>query len=191
MRINWRNPKFLKSAFSEGDFIKSKFPVFTFCGRSNVGKSSLLNMLMLNRKMAKISSTPGKTISINYFLVDGKIILADLPGYGYAKRPKKEIDRWKLLMESFFTGQEGIKENFILIDARRGLAELDLIMVDWLKSLHQEFSFVFTKTDKMKIQEALKGARDVKAVFGKEVILTSAKKGIGRKELTNHIEKKI
>jgi len=189
--VNWRNPKFLKSAFSEEDFIKSESPVFTFCGRSNVGKSSLLNMLMLNRKMAKISSTPGKTISVNYFLVDGKIILADLPGYGYAKRPKKEIDRWKLLMESFFTRQEGLKENFILIDARRGLAELDLIMADWLKSLHQEFFFIFTKTDKVKIQEALKRARDIESVFGKEVILTSAKKGIGRKELTNHIEKKI
>jgi len=182
--------EFLKSAFKREDFLNVPYPVFTFCGRSNVGKSSLINMLTLNRKMARTSAIPGKTISVNYFLVDGKILLADLPGYGYAKRAKKEKERWKRLMEDFFVEQKGIEENFILVDSRVGLTELDLIMVDWLKFLKQEFAFILTKADKVKISQARKLAGEIESRFGKEVILTSAKKREGRRELINHIEKK-
>ncbi len=191
MKVNWRKVEFLKSAFRKEDFLNAPYPVFTFCGRSNVGKSSLINMLTLNRKMARTSATPGKTISVNYFLVDGKILLADLPGYGYAKRSKKEKERWKRLMEDFFVEQKGIKENFILVDSRIGLTELDLIMVDWLKFLKQEFAFILTKTDKIKISRARELAREIESQFGKSVILTSAKKREGRRELINHIEKKV
>jgi len=191
LKVNWRKVEFLKSAFRKEDFLNAPYPVFTFCGRSNVGKSSLINMLTLNRKMARTSATPGKTISVNYFLVDGKILLADLPGYGYAKRSKKEKERWKRLMEDFFVEQKGIKENFILVDSRIGLTELDLIMVDWLKFLKQEFAFILTKTDKIKISRARELAREIESQFGKSVILTSAKKREGRRELINHIEKKV
>jgi len=191
LRTNWRKVRFLKSAFKKEDFLLTPYPSFTFCGRSNVGKSSLVNMITLNSKIARTSSTPGKTISVNYFLVDDRVLLIDLPGYGYAKRPKKEKQRWRKLMEDFFKNQPGIIENFVLIDSKVGITELDLMLIDWLKFLKLSFAFILTKIDKVKSFQARELAQKLGEEFATEVILTSARKREGRRELINYIEKKI
>ncbi len=186
---DWKKVKFLKSAYSRRDFLYFPYPVFTFCGRSNVGKSSLINLLVWNRKAAKVSSRPGKTASVNYFLVDGSLVLVDLPGYGFARRSKQEKQRWAVLMEEFFTHQKGIKTNFILLDSRLGVTSLDLQLIDWLKFLKQDFAFVLTKSDKVKKQDLRKLIRKIQEEFSKPVIPTSARTGEGRKELISCIEK--
>ncbi len=189
MKRDWKKVEFLKSAYSRRDFLNFPFPVFTFCGRSNVGKSSLINLLVWNRKAAKVSSRPGKTASVNYFLVDGSLVLVDLPGYGFAKRSREERLRWASLMEDFFEYQKGIKTNFILLDSRLGPTPLDLQLIDWLKFLGQDFAFVLTKSDKVKKQDLRKIREKIKEEFSKPVIPTSAKTGQGRKELISCIEK--
>ncbi len=181
--------EFLKSAYSKKDFVNFPYPVFTFCGRSNVGKSSLINLLVWNRKAAKVSSRPGKTASVNYFLVDGSLVLVDLPGYGYAKRSKAERQRWASLMEDFFRFQKGIKTNFILLDSKIGLTPLDLQLIDWLKFLGQDFAFVLTKSDKAKKQQIQSLVKEIKEKFSRPAIPTSARTGEGRKELISCIEK--
>ncbi len=189
MRRDWKKVKFLKSVYSKEGFLHFPYPVFTFCGRSNVGKSSLINLLAFNRKLAKVSSRPGKTASINYFLVDGSLVLADLPGYGYARRSKAERERWASLMEDFFRLQRGIRTNFVLIDSRIGLTPLDLQLIDWLKFLGQDFAFILTKADKAKKQQIQKLVREIAERFSRPAIPTSAKTGEGRKELISCIEK--
>jgi len=181
--------EFLKSAFSKKDFVNFPYPVFTFCGRSNVGKSSLINLLVWNRRAAKVSSRPGKTASVNYFLVDGSLVLVDLPGYGYARRSRAERQRWASLMEEFFRFQRGIKTNFILLDSRIGLTPLDLQLVDWLRFLGQDFAFVLTKSDKTNKQQIHNLVREIEERFSRPAIPTSARTGQGRKELISCIEK--
>ncbi len=123
-----------------------------FVGRSNVGKSSLINIL-LNRKMAKVSSTPGKTRSINFYIINEKDYFVDLPGYGYARRSTEEINKWNALMNAFFTDARGLEMLFVLIDSRHSLMKADHIFFQWILEFQIPIAIVLTKIDKISSQQ--------------------------------------
>ncbi|MEA1883258.1 MAG: ribosome biogenesis GTP-binding protein YihA/YsxC [Thermotogota bacterium] len=141
------------------DFRKS----IAFVGRSNVGKSSLMNVLF-NRKMAKVSSTPGKTRSINFYLINDKDYFVDLPGYGYARRSQEEIRKWNTLMNAFFSEAEGLEMLFVLIDSRHSMIKADDIFFQWILEFHVPIAVVLTKTDKISSQKLDLSIQQTKAL---------------------------
>ena len=169
-------------------------PEFAFIGRSNVGKSSLINYICNRKKLAKTSSTPGKTQFINLFKVEEKWVLADLPGYGYAKISKKMRAKWGRMIEQYLLRREMLGCVFLLIDARVPAQEIDLDMIDWLGSNQIPFVLVFTKTDKLKPQQL----KDNMVAFFSNLretweqmphhILSSSLKGKGKEEIMDLIQ---
>jgi len=180
--------KFLGSFF--GDFPPPDYPEVVFVGRSNVGKSSLLNMVA-GAKVARVSKTPGRTRAVNYFLLDDEVYLVDVPGYGYAKAGREERERWKEMMERYFTERkDNIKTAFLLIDAKTGLTPLDRQMMDWFEYYGIPYVVVLTKTDKASQKEVSSALRAVKERVGEgAIVLSSAKEGRGKKELLSFIFK--
>jgi GTP-binding protein len=158
--------EFFKSVFIISEIPKLSFPEYVFAGRSNVGKSTLINILCNKKKLAKTSSTPGKTQSINYFLINENIFFVDLPGYGFAKTSGSNKKIWKNLIESYLNNNKNIKMMLILVDIRRGLLDSDWQMLEWIEYHHLPFSIILTKSDKVSkndiismkhgIQQALK-----------------------------------
>ncbi len=130
--MNIQNVQFIKSAANIGQKPSPSLPEVAVAGRSNVGKSSLINVLFNRKKLAKISSTPGKTRLINYFLVDERIYFVDLPGYGYAKLSKHEREKWQKNIESYLRENKNLELVLLLIDMRHGLLPIDRVMIDWL-----------------------------------------------------------
>ena len=144
-----KSAEFVKSAVSPQGFIRDGLPQIAFAGRSNVGKSSLLNTLVNRRGLARTSGTPGRTREVNYFRVNGAFYFVDLPGYGYAKAPKTEIARWNALVRDYLRGRQGLKRLFLLIDARHGLKANDAAVMDMLDLAALSYQIVLTKTDKI------------------------------------------
>ncbi len=190
---------FVKSCPSIKEAPEVKFPEYAFIGRSNVGKSSLINALVQQKKLAKTSSTPGKTQLINYFLVDESWYLVDLPGYGYAKTPKKVRQSFVKMIDTFLLNRMPLMNTFVLIDSRHKPQEIDLQFIENL-AIHQiPFSLVFTKTDKLKPKELEQNIEHYKKELLiqweelPEMFITSAKNNEGRVELfekimnTNHL----
>ena len=136
-------------------------PEYAFIGRSNVGKSSLINMLCNHKELARTSSNPGKTIAINHFLINDKWYIVDLPGYGYAKRSKELRTKWEDELERYLTGRENLQCVFVLIDSRIDPQESDLEFINFLGKLEVPFSIVFTKTDKLNQSERSKNTKKV------------------------------
>ncbi len=144
-----KNASFIKSITDLSQKPNKLLPEIAFVGRSNVGKSSLLNAITNRKKLAKISSTPGKTRLINYFLIDNLFYLVDLPGYGFAKLGKTEHKKWKTMLESFIKGSEQLCLICLLIDSRHGFLPNDLQMLEWLTHYQKPFIIILTKTDKI------------------------------------------
>lgn len=176
---------------------KQELPEYAFIGRSNVGKSSLINMLCGVKDLAKISSTPGKTKLINHFLINNSWYLVDLPGYGYAKSAKSERSKWIKMIENYLTNRESLMIIFVLIDSRIEPQTNDLKFIEWLGTNQIPFSIVFTKTDKIKTalitqntnkfkEELLKQWEELPAIF-----LTSSKYAVGKESLISYIESTI
>ncbi len=189
-----QNVRFLGSFPQVEKTPDSSLPEFAFVGRSNVGKSSLINYLCSRKKLAKTSSTPGKTQLINLFNVEEKWILADLPGYGYAKISKKTRAKWGRMIEQYLLRRPNLTCVFLLIDSRIPLQSIDLDMINWLGEHRVPFILVFTKIDKVKPQE-LNNKLVEFFVPLKETweelphsILTSSNKDKGREELLDFIE---
>lgn len=139
-----------------------------FVGRSNVGKSSLMNLLF-NRKMAKVSSTPGKTRSINFYLINERDYFIDLPGYGYARRSQEEINKWNSLMNAFFSEADGLEMLFVLIDSRHSLIKADHIFFQWILEFHIPIAVVLTKTDKLpnqKVAQMIQQTKELSQPYG-------------------------
>ena len=170
---------------------------FAFIGRSNVGKSSLINMLCRHKGLAKTSATPGKTLLINHFIINREWYLVDLPGYGFAKRSKKEVARLDQMIRGYILGREQLVNTFVLIDVRLEPQAIDLEFMNWLGLSGVPFSIVFTKADKL---SALKVRQNVDNYIKKMLetweemppyFVTSAEKGQGRDEVLDYIEKCI
>lgn len=142
--------EFITSVYSIDGFPKEKLPEIVFSGKSNVGKSSLLNSL-LNKKIAKVSITPGRTQSINYFKIDNSFYFVDLPGYGYSKVPQELKKKWRSLIDNYLTKNSNIKLIIQLIDFRHLPSTEDMEMIEWLRHFFKNFIIVFTKTDKIGI----------------------------------------
>ena len=167
-----------------------------FIGRSNVGKSSILNMLLNKKSIAKVSKTPGKTKLINYFLINDSIYFVDLPGYGYAKLSKQNKFEISKITKSYFTDREQLKQIFLLIDVRHEIQKSDYSFMVFLKSLNKDFIIIFTKTDKIKdflIEDLCKNyLQSIKNLYSKNIYFKSSSKSKnGKEEILNYIEKTI
>lgn len=167
---------------------------YAFIGRSNVGKSSLINMLCRNRKLAKTSATPGKTLLINHFIINREWYLVDLPGYGFAKRSKSEVQRLDRMIRSYILGREQLVNVFVLVDVRLEPQTIDLEFINWLGVSGIPFSIIFTKADKLSagkvkanvdayVKRMLETWEEMPPYF-----VTSAEKGAGRDEVLDYIE---
>ena len=156
---------FLKSVFELEDLPKSDLPQLILCGRSNVGKSSFINSISNRKGLAKISSTPGKTRSINFYNADNKFFIVDLPGFGYAKTSKKEREKWGNLVSKYIIESTSIHHAFHLIDSRYNPTELDVQLNLWLKSAKKNYSVILSKADKLNQSENHKAIRTVQSFF--------------------------
>lgn len=167
---------------------KTDLPEYAFIGRSNVGKSSLINMLTNHSKMAKTSATPGKTILINHFLINKEWFLVDLPGYGYAKRSQKDQDKFERMIDGYILEREQMCNLFLLIDIRHSAQAIDLEFMTWLGENGVPFSIVFTKADKLPKTKA--GFRTGDEVRGKLLPLLAqlVHIGFGRDEILAYID---
>jgi GTP-binding protein len=159
------NIEFVKSVYLIKDLPKSSKSEVILCGRSNVGKSSLINSLFNRKNLAKTSSTPGKTRSINYYEVDRKFFLVDLPGFGYAKISKKERHYWASLIEGYLAESRNISLAFHLIDSRHKPTELDLKLNELLEYYRLSYSIILTKIDKLNQSQLAKTKRDISEIF--------------------------
>jgi GTP-binding protein len=184
----FENQKFIKSAFTTSDLPEEKLPEVVLCGRSNVGKSSFINSLFNRKNLAKTSSTPGKTRSINYYSIDSKFYVVDLPGYGYAKISQSERKKWGELINDYFSASKQIQLTIHLIDSRHKPTELDIKLNDMLRSLDIPYILILSKSDKLK-QSEFSLAKKRAIEFFPELILNenlfyfSSVKGTGNKEI--------
>ena len=188
--MNFNKVEFLISAASTKDFPKNRFPEIAFAGKSNVGKSSVINRILNRKNFARVGETPGKTVHVNYFTVDGKCYFADLPGYGYAKVSQSEKERWGKLMEDYFASQR-ITLGILIVDARHAPTNNDITMARWFMDTGCPFVVVANKVDKLgstKIAPNMKVIRQ-DLELGEEVPLIpfSAEKGTGKDELVKYI----
>ncbi len=181
----------MTGAVSSRQYPESGCPELAFVGRSNVGKSSLINSLLNRKKLVKTSQTPGKTQEINFFKVNGDFIFADLPGYGFARVPPAVQKRWKKMIEEYLLKRGSLLAVVFIIDMRRNPSPLDLDLKEWLEACDVDYILVGTKADKLSKSELKKqGIKLNKAYFdsGKdELLIYSSKSGRGRKELWSTI----
>lgn len=190
--MNYNNAVFEKAYGTFEQLEQSDMPEICFSGRSNVGKSSLINKVLNRKSLARVSATPGKTVTINFYKVDN-IRLVDLPGYGYAKVPFAEKNRWSDLMEGYFNSNRDIRMVFQLIDMRHPATEFDLSMLDFLSQMNMPFSVILTKCDKLNKTEFKNRVEEIKqelCEFGSDfpIIPFSSLKGIGVDDVKKVIE---
>ena len=188
MPLNFTKVEFVRSAAKKADFLRDGLPQFAFAGRSNVGKSSVINRLVNRKNLAYVGASPGKTTQINYFLVDQWAYLVDLPGYGYAKVPQAEKERWAKLMESYFQNEgKLITAGVLIVDSRHKPTENDLTMHRWFRETGCPEIVVANKLDKLKksqIEPALTLIRETLELGeGDALVPFSAEKGTGKEEL--------
>lgn len=193
MKIN--NAEFVISSPRESMCPKDTKPEYAFIGRSNVGKSSLINMLCNNKRLAKTSSTPGKTLLINHFIINKEWYLVDLPGYGFAKRSKTEIAKLEQMINGYILQRKQLVNVFLLIDIRLEAQKIDLEFINWLGSSSVPFAIVFTKADKLSATKAQANVEAYKKVLSETweelppIFVTSSEKKTGRDEVLDYIER--
>ena len=186
--------EFIGSFEKESQCPGVEMPEFAFIGRSNVGKSSLINMLLERKEVARTSKKPGKTQTVNLFKIEAKWMVADLPGYGYAKVSKKLRKKWEVLIERYLLLRPNLVCTFVLIDIRHPLQKNDLEFINWLGERAIPFAIVYTKSDKLKSADVPAHANRIREelltywhALPKEFITSAAKKE-GREELLGYIE---
>jgi GTP-binding protein len=193
MAINYNRAEFIRSAVEKAGFIRDGRPQITFAGRSNVGKSSVINRLLGRKNFARVGATPGKTTQINYFLIDERLYFTDLPGYGYAKVSQVERDRWGALMETYFAEQGLISAGVLIVDARHKPTADDVTMCDWFKNTGCPLIVVANKLDKLKkseIEPNMARIRDTLALDDNTLLIPfSAEKGTGKAELLSAVSR--
>jgi len=186
---------FIKSSPGFSKCPEPDLPEYAFIGRSNVGKSSLINMLTGKKMLAKISSTPGKTQLINHFLINDVWYLVDLPGYGYARAAKTKRQQWEKVIEQYLLKRTNLMSTFLLIDSRLSLQENDRKVINWFGKKQLHFTLVLTKTDKLTTNQLASNFEALKKELKNDweelpvFILSSAAKGNGKEEILSFIEK--
>lgn len=193
--LNTNKAEFIKSAASASDFIRSEIPAIVFSGKSNVGKSSVINRLLCRKNFARVGQSPGKTIHVNYFLIDEKAYFVDLPGYGYAKVSRSEKERWGKLMESFFAAEGLITLGVMIVDSRHKPTADDVTMAQWFAAAECPLVIVANKADKLKKSEIEPNLALIRTTLSLPdevpVVLFSAEKGTGKDALMAEILKYV
>ncbi len=193
--LNTNKAEFIKSAAAASDFIRSEIPAIVFSGKSNVGKSSVINRLLCRKNFARVGQSPGKTIHVNYFLIDEKAYFVDLPGYGYAKVSRSEKERWGKLMESFFAAEGLITLGVMIVDSRHKPTADDVTMAQWFAAAECPLVIVANKADKLKKSEIEPNLALIRTTLSLSdevpVVLFSAEKGTGRDALMAEILKYV
>ena len=193
MRI--KKARFLTSMKKTRDYPKLGLPEIAVCGKSNVGKSSLINLLTNNSKLAKVSGSPGKTRLVNFFVINEEFMLVDLPGYGYAKVSKAEKNSWPAMMEGYFNTAQNLRAFLILIDIRHAPNEDDKLMFDWAAHFGLHAIIVATKADKIAKTKRFARLNEIKKQVGAgidyPIVAVSALKKIGVEALLNEVEKSL
>jgi len=188
--MNVTSAEFIKSAFEQDHWVDDNRPEISFLGRSNVGKSSLLNSLLSRKKLARTSNTPGRTQSINFFLINSKFYFVDLPGYGYAKVPKKLKAEWGEMAEDYLAKREQLMLSIQLVDSRHPPSKLDLQLYEWLTYNSNTNLIVATKADKISNNKLVKSLNLIrKAMPESDVIAYSAVTGKGKESVWREIDK--
>lgn len=191
MTVNWNVVEFIRSAAKPADFPRDGLPQVVFAGRSNVGKSSVINRLLNRKNFARVGSAPGKTTHINFFLVDKKLYLVDLPGYGYAKVSKQERDRWGRLIEAWFADVNRMTLGVQVVDARHKPTADDCTMAEVFLTSEKPFTVVANKLDKLKKSEVEGNLLQIRETLTLpetvSIIPFSAEKGHGKMELVGEI----
>lgn len=186
-----KQSSFVKSAVAREQYPTDGKIEIAFVGRSNVGKSSLINSLTNRRKLVKVSGTPGKTRLINFFLINNDFYFVDLPGYGYAKVSKVEKESWKKVVETYLTGRRELKKIILLVDSRREPTQLDITMHEWVKHYGYEYTIVATKSDKLTRNERQKSEKIIKDTLkmneNEKLIYFSSLNKSGREELLDNL----
>ena len=187
MPLNFNKAEFVRSAGEPKDFLRDGLPQFAFAGRSNVGKSSVINRLVGRKNLAYVGASPGKTTHINYFLIDQKAYLVDLPGYGYAKVSQSEKERWGRLMESYFADSSLMTLGVMIVDSRHKPTADDCTMAQWFRDAGCPLVVAANKLDKLKKSEVAPNLAQIRTTLelGDDVpvIPFSAEKGTGKEEL--------
>ncbi|RLD46812.1 MAG: YihA family ribosome biogenesis GTP-binding protein [Bacteroidetes bacterium] len=192
-----KTASFVKSSAKYEQCPEMNMPEFAFIGRSNVGKSSLINAITNHKKLAKTSGTPGKTQLINHFIINEEWYLVDLPGYGFAKISKKMRAEWKVMIDNYLYNRESLMNTFILVDSRIKPQKLDLDLITSYGEKNLPFTIVFTKTDKLKDNILAKNIAEYKRTLLEQweelphIIITSAIDKRGTEELLGYIEESI
>ena len=193
--INYQLAKFVASYGKVSQIPESACPEVSFVGRSNVGKSSVINRLLNRKNFARVGATPGKTTQVNYFLIDNRVYLTDLPGYGYAKVSKEERERWGRLMESYFQAPGLITLGVLIVDARHKPTADDVTMFQWFRGTGCPVVVVANKLDKLKKSEIdpnLQVIRDTLELSEQDCLVPfSAEKGTGKTELLSAISQRL
>ncbi|HAN17692.1 MAG: YihA family ribosome biogenesis GTP-binding protein [Bacteroidetes bacterium GWC2_33_15] len=193
--MNIVSAEFIQSNVSYDKCPEPNMPEYAFVGRSNVGKSSLINMLLERKQIAKTSQTPGKTQLINHFLINGNWYLVDLPGYGFAKISKSKRSDFSKIIKDYSEYRKNLVCLFVLVDSRHKPQKNDLLFIEWLGEKQIPFSIVFTKTDKLAKLTREKNIEEYKKVLLTDwetlpgIFITSSETSLGREDILNYIEK--
>ena len=180
--------EFLKSALKEADWPRDKTPEIAFLGRSNVGKSSLINSLLSIRGLARTSSTPGRTQVLNFFLINDKFRFVDLPGYGYARAPKEIKAKWSEAARAYVAKREQLVLSIHIVDSRHEPTKQDLQLHDWLEHYQRPYLTVATKADKLSSNELRRNLERMRRALGREVLAYSSTTRCGRDKIWQAIE---
>lgn len=187
MPLNLQQAEFVRSAAGPKDFPRDSLPQVVFAGRSNVGKSSVINRLLNRKNFARVGAAPGKTTHINYFRIDGKLYLVDLPGYGYAKVSHQEKERWARLIQSWFDDPGLMSLGILIVDSRHKPSADDVVMADYFKATGRPFAVVANKLDKLKKSEIDPNMTLIRETLALDesvkLIPFSAEKGAGKEDL--------
>lgn len=189
--MNLNNAEFIRSAAAAADFPRDGLPQIIFAGKSNVGKSSVINKVLNRKNFARVGQSPGKTTHINFFLIDKKVYFTDLPGYGYAKVSQAERARWGRLIETYFNEPGMISLGIMIVDHRHKPTKDDIVMATWFKETGMPFVIVANKHDKLKKSEIERNRQLIRQTLelgdDTPIISFSAEKGTGRDELLRYI----
>ena len=191
MPLNLQQAEFVRSAAGPRDFPRDSLPQVVFAGRSNVGKSSVINRLLNRKNFARVGAAPGKTTHINYFRIDGKLYLVDLPGYGYAKVSHQEKERWARLIQSWFDDSGLMSLGILIVDSRHKPSADDVVMADYFKATGRPFAVVANKLDKLKKSEIDPNMTLIRETLALDesvkLIPFAAEKGAGKEDLIHLI----
>ena len=189
--LNLNNAEFIKSAASPEGFIKDALPSVVFAGKSNVGKSSVINKLLNRKNFARVGEAPGKTIHVNYFLIDRKAYFVDLPGYGYAKVAQSEKEKWGPMIEGYIQNSTNLKNIFVLLDIRHNPTSDDIMLINYLFHYNKPITVIATKADKLSRsaqKKAVKNLADVVGIGVQNVFTVSSSEKTGKREILDRIQ---